>query len=189
VISGARLVVPFPPVVGAIRQGGLASRRIVPMPSPLLVSVTFGGFVLACGAAPPAPSTSPAPATAESHAAPGPGEWATWSVVRKKQYMESVVIADAKKMFAHFDPVRYREVTCKTCHGPGAEDGTYKMPNPALPKVRPEKVIELAKTKPELFIFMDGAVVPHVAKLLGQPTFDHVTMSGFGCFKCHTPER
>jgi hypothetical protein len=144
-------------------------------------------FVLSCGgaAAPPrAPSSNTIAAPA-----PAPGEWATWPHDRKKAYMEKVVLPDAEKMFAAFDPKRYAGFTCKSCHSSGTDNGTYKMPNPEMPKLVPTKIIELAQTKPGLFIFMDGAVVPHTAKLLGQSTFDHFTMSGFGCFKCHTPEK
>ena len=134
----------------------------------------------ACGAATPAPTSVHTPA---------PGEWATWSHDQKKTYMEEVVLPDAKKMFAVYDPVRYKDVTCKTCHGAGVDDGTYHMPNPALPALVPTRIYELAGAKPQLFIFMDGWVQAHMARLLAEPTFDHMTMSGFGCFKCHTAQK
>jgi hypothetical protein len=139
-----------------------------------------------CAGAPqPPPTNSPAHA-GDSLAMPAPGEWATWSHARKKLYMEQVVVVDAKKMFAQYDPVRFSDVTCKTCHGAGVDDGSYRMPNPALTALVPTKIVDLAAAHPQTFIFMDGWVVPHMAKLLGKPTFDHLTMSGFGCFACHT---
>jgi hypothetical protein len=145
----------------------------------LLVSLAFA----ACAGSAPVPAAP----SIDPLAAPAPGAWSTWSRARKQQYMERVVLPDAQKMFAKYDAVRYREVTCRTCHGAGADDRSYRMPNPALPTLVPTKILELATTSPEALIFMDGAVMPHMAKLLGQPTFDHVTMSGFGCFACHVP--
>jgi len=154
---------------------------------PLALSVVV--LILSCGGAaeapPPAAPTSSAPEAPTSDA-PGPGEWARWSREQKLAYMKSTVLVDAKKMFAEYDKARFADFSCRSCHGASADDGSYKMPNPALPKLEPGKITELAKTDTKAFVFMNGAVVPHNARLLGQPVFDHTTMSGFGCFKCHT---
>jgi len=134
---------------------------------------------------PPSVGDSPAAAPA---AAPGPGEWATWSHEQKRAYMKTTVLTAERGVFARFEPVRFRKLDCRTCHGHGAVDGNFKMPNPDLPKLvgGPEGFGELAANEPRLLEFMQSVVVPETAKLLGVPAFDMKSHTGFSCFHCHT---
>ena len=40
-----------------------------------------------------------------------------------------------KKVFQAYDAKAYAKFTCATCHGDGATDGKFKMPNAKLPKL------------------------------------------------------
>jgi len=129
---------------------------------------------------PPAPPASPAP--------PGPGEWNTWSHAKKLAYMRSTVLGEEQKVFAAYEPHRYRSLACRDCHGSGVEDGSFRMPNPDLPKLcgGPECFKELVEKEPEVLRFMQQRVVPETARLLGVPAFEFEKHVGFSCFQCHT---
>jgi hypothetical protein len=99
--------------------------------------------------------------------------------------MKEAVLPHEITFFHVYSPQRFPKITCKNCHGPAADDGSYKMPNPALPKLAAGGILALEKTKPNAFHFMLDVIVPRTAELLGEPEFSHETMSGFGCFACH----
>jgi hypothetical protein len=147
------------------------------------------GFVAGCAPAVSQPaSTAPAAAPPVATHAPGPGEWATWSHAQKLAYMQDVVMPAEREVFARFEPVRFARMDCHTCHGRGADDGTYRMPNPELPKLVGGKpgFGELATVEPEVLRFMQSVVVPETAKLLNVPAFDMEKHVGFSCYQCHT---
>jgi len=93
-----------------------------------------------------------------------------------------------KQVFQDFDGTKYADFKCTVCHGAGAKDGSFKMPNPDLPKIPGT----LAAFKPyaakhqKMVEFMGKQVSPTVASLLGEQPFDPKTKSGFGCMECHT---
>jgi len=139
-----------------------------------------------------APSASAAPAASASAsatgAAPGPGEWDGWSHDQKIAYMKTAVMPKLGGLFHDFDAKRYAEPKCTLCHGSGAKDGSFKMPNPELPKldVTPAGMKALHDKKAAVLEFMAKQVSPTVAQLLGEPPFDVQTHKGFGCMNCHT---
>ena len=49
---------------------------------------------------------------------------------QRGKFMAKVVMPKMKELFVSFDPKTFAEVNCKTCHGEGAVDKTFKMPNP-----------------------------------------------------------
>ncbi|HXS17675.1 MAG TPA: hypothetical protein VN764_10830, partial [Polyangiaceae bacterium] len=71
---------------------------------------------------------------------------------------------------------------CTTCHGPGATKGDFEMPTKSLPALNEEEM----KDHPEVTKFMIEQVVPKMAAILGEPTYNPETHTGFGCFNCHT---
>jgi hypothetical protein len=146
--------------------------------------------------APAAPSAAPAASSAASAEAaapsgpPGPGDWDKWSHDQKLAYMKTAVLPKMGGLFHDFDAKRYAEPKCVLCHGSGAKDGSFKMPNPELPKLdlTPAAMTALKAKKPAVLDFMMNKVKPEMAKLLGEPEFDMKTKTGFGCLNCHTPK-
>jgi hypothetical protein len=132
--------------------------------------------------APPAPAASSTPI-----APPGPGEWTTWTHEQKLAYMRTTFIDEERKIFASWEPVRFRNLECRTCHGIGAVNGTFAMPNKDLAHLIPGKegYQELLTHEPELFTFMQKKLVPETARLLGLPAFDMEKHTGFSCYQCH----
>jgi cytochrome c553 len=138
-----------------------------------------------CAQKPPA---APAPATAAS-AAPAV-DWAAMNKEQRKDYMKKVVMPQMKETFVAFDADRYKSMNCITCHGEGATEGKFTMPNPKLPKLpaTPDGFHKLMTEKPAVMQFMATKVKPQMAHLLGMPEFTPQSKTGFGCFQCHTKE-
>jgi hypothetical protein len=138
-------------------------------------------------AAPAASSAAPAASAAAPSGPPKAGEWDTWSKDQKLEYMKTAVMPKLGGMFHDFDGTRYAEPKCTLCHGAGVKDGSFKMPNPDLPKldITPAGFTALKAKKPKVVDFM--IQVEHTtADLIGEQPFDPKTMKGFGCLNCHT---
>jgi hypothetical protein len=147
------------------------------------------GSSVACGGAQPQAGGPPPPSSAEAPVAAAPGAaWKDMNHDQRKDYMKKVVFPKMKEEFIGYDAKRYSEMNCVTCHGDGAKDGSFKMPNPKLPKLPAEEAgfKKLGEQKPEAVKFMGGKVVPDMAKMLGEEPFNMQTKQGFGCFECHT---
>jgi len=115
--------------------------------------------------------------------------WKDMTKTQKKEYMEHVVLPTMAPMFKKFDPEKYAQMNCETCHGDSAIDGSFEMPNPkifVLPKAEAGWA-KLAQDKPKWLEFMGKQVKPQMAKLLSLSEFDPKTNpTGFGCAACHT---
>jgi hypothetical protein len=107
----------------------------------------------------------------------------------KIKLMKEHVVPEVGAEMTAFDPKKWPKVECKTCHGKSAEDGTFKMPNPDLPK------LDMAwfganppADKKDILEFMEKKMKPDMARILGQKEFDpaHPEAGGFGCLECHT---
>jgi|SRR5579859_1870698 len=162
--------------MGMIKTWGLVSLLVVAS------SVSCGGAQAPAGGAAP-PGSAEAPATA----APGTA-WKDMNRAQRLDYMKKVVYPKMKEEFIGYDSKRYGDMTCATCHGDGAKDGTFKMPNPKLPKLPGDEAgfKQLQAKMPDAVKFMGGKVVPDVAKMVGEQPFNPQTHQGFGCFECHT---
>jgi len=136
-------------------------------------------------AAPPPAATTSAPAPPATAPAPG---WAEMGKQDRIDYMKTVVLPRMKQAFVNFCPDRFGKMNCMTCHGDSAADGSFKMPNPRLPKLpaTPEGFKKLAADKPAFMEFMKNEVKPKMAALLGMPEYNPETKDGFGCMECHT---
>ncbi|HUH01154.1 MAG TPA: hypothetical protein VML75_04105 [Kofleriaceae bacterium] len=144
-----------------------------------------------CGGGKAAP-TSPEPT--EPGAAPtsepgAPVAWKDLEFSARKKLREEKVLPEMKRMFAEFDSAKFADVTCQTCHGDGAIDGSFEMPNQALPVLpsTQEGWQKLGAEKPKWMEFMSTKVKPRMAELLGVPEFDpqQPENGGFGCHACH----
>ncbi len=120
-------------------------------------------------------------------AAPRPGEWADWPHEKKLAHMKSTVFPVARALFTEYDPVKYADFNCASCHGAGAVDNTYKMPNPDLPKWPggPDAFRKLAEKDPKMLRFMSKVLQHEMARLLSVKPFDMASHTGFSCFHCH----
>jgi hypothetical protein len=178
---------------------------------PTIVRATILGFIVAgCGGSQPAAPATPPPAPAEvpsaapaappaadtSAAAPAaPAEPApapaapsgpVWSNDMTKEqkvaFMKANVVPHMEPVFQAQDAKRYKEFSCKTCHGP-----KFALPKDFLPKLTfKDGAITAFKTKPEMAKFMEEKVTPAMADAMGMKPFDPATKQGFGCMGCHT---
>jgi hypothetical protein len=101
--------------------------------------------------------------------------------------MKTVVFPAMKTHFQEFDAKEFKDFTCVTCHGAGAKEGKFKMPNAKLPKLDPKDDFAKHKKKEaKTLAFMMEKVAPEMTKLLEVEPYDPKTNQGFGCFNCHT---
>lgn len=127
--------------------------------------------------------TNPEPAT--------PTTWKDMNLEQRQEYMKKVVLPRTKELFVAVDS-KYTTMDCVTCHGDGAMDGSFDMPNP---KIRPLPNTEEAFTawvqkEPhagEMAQFMATKLEPLMGELLQKTTYNPETKTGeIGCSTCHT---
>ena len=146
--------------------------------------VTLSFAVLAaCGSSsPPAQAPAQAPAKAVT--------WKDMDATQREAFMKEVVMRRTAPWFVAFDP-KYQSMDCKTCHGDGATDGTFEMPNP---KIKPlpnseEAFMAWVSKDPEAgryAQFMATKLEPLMGELLQVKVFDPQTKTGdFSCESCH----
>jgi hypothetical protein len=170
----------------------MRSVRAVTSPLVLLLGLAAG----ACGpSAPPAPAAPAAAAPAEDDGpVVGPPDvaWKDMTGPQKGRYMAKVVVPAMGPLFKEFDAERFADFGCITCHGDGAMEHKFDMPNPAiLPLPGPDDPAAFApiyEKQPKMVEFMGGKVMPEMARLLGKAPFDyqHPAPDQFGCLGCHT---
>ena len=141
--------------------------------------------LLACGG-----STPPAEAPPSGDAAGAQTENVAWADMNREQrlkYMQTTVLPTMKGHFAKWEPHEFDAMNCASCHGDGAKDGSFKMPNPKLPKLPSDEAgfKKMTEEHPEAAKFMMTVVEPEMARLLGVPPYDPTTHKGFGCGGCH----
>jgi hypothetical protein len=120
-----------------------------------------------------------------------PVNWDKMDRSDRMALMKKVVFPTMRKEFQAFDAKRYANFKCITCHGAGVSDGSYKMPNPELPKLPSSKEgwEKIMKEKGDMLKFMKEHVKPEMASMLGMKPYDMKTKTGFGCGNCHTDEK
>jgi hypothetical protein len=77
-------------------------------------------------------------------------------------------------LFQSFDAQRFAVVNCATCHGEGAENRTFGMPNAGIAQL-PDNAAgfqAFGRDKPEWMRFMAQQVRPRMAALLGMEELD-----------------
>jgi len=103
---------------------------------------------------------------------------------QRQAYMAEVVMPAMQAEFAAYDSSRFSEITCATCHGDGASDGSFSMPSSSLYPIDVANFPTGAGAD-----FMTDVVTPMMVDLLDEEPFDMNDGSGFGCFGCHPPAR
>ena len=115
------------------------------------------------------------------------GQWDGMDKEARAHFMGQVVMPRMKALFQGLDADEFSEFECETCHGSGAVDHTFTMPNPELPQLSQET---FANPPPEdekaVIEFMMTQVRPTMAELLGLPEWSPEHPDGFGCTGCHT---
>ena len=114
-------------------------------------------------------------------------DWKSMDHDSRKAYMRQVVMPAMRTAFAAFDSVKFGNMKCGVCHGDGARDDSFKMPNPKIFKL-PNSREGWAKADPKFMKFMKETVKPKMAAMLGMPEFNMQTKAGFGCGNCHTDQ-
>src|SRR5262245_14993955 len=101
-------------------------------------------FILAaaCGGK-SAPSTSPKP---EEVAPAAETAVKDMSADQRVAFMKLTVLPAMKPTFQGFEATKFAGMNCKTCHGKGADEGSFEMPNPDLPRLpKPEAFMAYAQ--------------------------------------------
>jgi hypothetical protein len=131
---------------------------------------------------------------ADAHAKPAPNapdstiNWAKMDHAARMAYMKKVVLPTMRPLFTEFDSKKFATVRCSTCHGAGASDDSFKMPNPQIWKL-PNSREGWSKADTSYMKFMQMTIKPKMAALLGMHPFDMKTKTGFGCGNCHTEQK
>ncbi len=170
------------------------------------------GLAVACGGSTPPPEaggTEPAPAETAKPEEAKPEEakpeeakpeekkpeeaakpaWKDMNDDQKKELMKSVVVPKMGALLKEFDAKKFADVNCGTCHGAGAKEGKFKMPNAKLPKLdRTGGFAKHLKKHEKITKFMMEKVTGEMAAALGVPAFNPETKEGFGCGGCHVVE-
>lgn len=151
-----------------------------PMKSALLLSAILASALAsgACGGKSTGanePTAEPTPLAA--------GAWEGMNDRARASFMKKTVLPTMTAKFKAFDAERFGDVGCKTCHGPGADEGKFDMPSGALPE------LDFANPDPDdarINDFMVHEVKPTMAHLLGLSEYSPENPTGFGCLECHT---
>lgn len=156
-------------------------------------ALAFAAALLAaaCGSKSPS-TTTPTGGHDHDHAmgsgAPGPLPDVPFDSLdheQRIQFMKEKVVPTMEPLFKNHDPKRFAEFGCKTCHGEGAMEGKFDMPNEKLPKLFGPSMDTYKKEDVE---WMGKEIKPAMAALLEQPEMTKDNPQGFGCLECHTAE-
>ena len=145
------------------------------MPTTLLVAVVATGLAaLACHGS----ATTPPPGSTVT--------WAEMDAQARAKHMANVVMPEMKTLFQGFDGQRFGDFNCATCHGAGAKERGFAMPNPELLVLDPSRAYRKHRDEmPEIADFMWSQVEPKMAELLGKPRYVVGHDKGFNCSACH----
>lgn len=170
---------------------------ISPFSSALIATLTVA--LASCGGG-GADGTTPDPSADDTDGSDGTEPPLTSEAVDRPQWSEldrdarvalmtTQVMPRATELFQGFDPERYAVVNCATCHGAGAADGSFTMPNPAILPLHPSGSPEqqaMVQEHPQMVRFMFNHLVPAMRETMNVPPYEAETGDGFSCFYCHS---
>ncbi len=116
-----------------------------------------------------------------------PKPWADMDGSERRRYMADRVLPTMAELFTAYDPERFADFSCMTCHGDNAGAVAFHMPN-RLPVLWPSGTPEqrrMVELQPDMARFMFNRVLPTMTQLLGQPAWNNEDKTGFSCFNCH----
>ena len=111
--------------------------------------------------------------------------WAEMDASQRRDYMVEVVYPRMREIFVAYDPERYADFSCESCHGPDAEASGWAMPAflEALPLDGTLEAVEALN--PEQTSFMLDEVFPEFVELLGETKYATDNPEGYRCTGCH----
>jgi len=113
--------------------------------------------------------------------------WPDMDDEQRRTYMKETVEPVMEELFQEFDPERFAEFGCRTCHGEDARDVGFEMPNGIAP-LGPSTFGSEDPGVKAFSDFMKEKVAPAMVELLEAEPYDRETGEGFGCFGCHGRE-
>jgi hypothetical protein len=151
------------------------------------MKLLVAGLVLAaaCGSKSPSAATTPEAGGGTAVAALPDVPWEKLDHAQRIEFMKQKVVPTMKPIFQAHDANDFADFGCQTCHGDGAKEGHFDMPNPRLPKLNFQ---DMSKFKKADLQWMDKQVEPTMARMLGLPPYSKDQPEGFGCPTCHTIE-
>ena len=112
--------------------------------------------------------------------------WTQMDKGERLTHMTDVVSPRLQAVFQGFDAKRFGDFGCHTCHGSGADDGSYTMPSPDLPHLSKAGFYKKhRKEQPEIVKLMWKEVEPAVGETMG---LTHGPKGAIRCETCHVIE-
>jgi hypothetical protein len=106
-------------------------------------------------------------------------EWHPLTWEERHDAMTFRVLPNMARLFQRFQQKAVPDMTCRTCHGPDAEQAAYAMPH-GLPVLDPD---HMPDPHDRVVRFMTDEVSPTMADLVG------IDRGHFSCFDCHPRKR
>jgi hypothetical protein len=110
-----------------------------------------------------------------------PGTWEELSFDQRKLFMREMVLPTVAPLLHDFDAQRFAAVSCKTCHGSGAQSGDFALPSPDVPSLSSETLKNPGDDLKPIMEFMRNVLKPTMSDLLGKRD-----MAALRCSACHT---
>lgn len=115
-----------------------------------------------------------------------PRPWRDLDRGERMDYMQSVVFPTMRDIFQAYDPQRYADFSCQTCHGENASAVDFAMPNALFPLPRDGTIAAAMAHDADATAWMLDEVFPTMVELLGAEKYNPETApDGYRCIGCH----
>lgn len=102
--------------------------------------------------------------------------WSEMNYNERLEFMGTKVFSPMKELFQTYDAKRFKNFSCKTCHGTDPDSIKYKMPNGIYP-LNPK---DTAKEDQAMVQFMKEKVMPELHKIMATSGYTKLA-----CTSCH----